>query len=137
HPAPFYFYLQVLVALAAPWTVFLAGGFWSSRRWRWRGLRPLDCFRVLAFCWVVVPVVFFSFSESKLTAYILPALAAVALLTGERVTCFLHAQRGDLVLRVTGILLVALGAGGGCYLAQRSSLSFACIGLGVSPLVVV
>jgi 4-amino-4-deoxy-L-arabinose transferase-like glycosyltransferase len=137
HPAPFYFYLQVLVALAAPWTVFLAAGFWSSRRWHWRGRMPLDCFRVLAFCWVVVPVVFFSFSESKLTAYILPALPAVALLAGERVTCFLHAQRGDFVLRVTGILLVVLGVGGGSYLAYRSSLNFACIALAVSPLVAV
>jgi 4-amino-4-deoxy-L-arabinose transferase-like glycosyltransferase len=137
HPAPFYFYLQVLVALAAPWTIFLGAEFWSSQRWHWRGRMPLDCFRVLAFCWVVVPVVFFSFSESKLTAYILPALPAVALLTGERVTCFLHAQRGDLVLRVTGVLLVVMGAGGGWYLAHRSSLNFACIALGVSPLVVV
>src|SRR3979409_261658 len=69
HPAPFYFYLEVIVALATPWTVFLAAGFWSSQRWHWRGRMPLDCFRVLTFCWVVVPVVFFSFSESKLTAY--------------------------------------------------------------------
>jgi 4-amino-4-deoxy-L-arabinose transferase-like glycosyltransferase len=137
HPAPFYFYLLVLVALAAPWTVFLTAGFWSSQRWHWRGRMPLDSFRVLAFCSVVVPVVFFSFSESKLTAYVLPALPAVALLTGERVTCFLHAQRGDLVLRVTGVLLVGLGGGGGWYLAHHSSLSFACVGLGLSPLVVV
>ncbi|HMG73387.1 MAG TPA: glycosyltransferase family 39 protein [Pyrinomonadaceae bacterium] len=137
HPAPFYFYLEVLVALAAPWTVFLAAGFWSSQRWHWRGRMPLDCFRVLAFCWVVVPVVFFSFSESKLTAYILPALPAVGLLTGERVTCFLQAQRGDLVFRVTGVLLLALGVCGGWYLAHRSGLSFPCIVLGCSPLVVV
>jgi 4-amino-4-deoxy-L-arabinose transferase-like glycosyltransferase len=137
HPAPFYFYLLVLVALAAPWTVFLVASLFSSRRWHWRGRMPLDCFRVLAFCWVVVPLVFFSFSESKLTAYILPALPAVALLTGERVTCFLHAQRGDLVLRVTGILLVGLGAVGGWYLAHHSSVSLACIVLGFSPLVVV
>src|SRR6266850_6248977 len=136
HPAPFYFYLLVLVALAVPWTVFLAAGFWSSQRWHWRGRIPLDCFRVLAFCWVVVPVVFFSLSESKLTAYILPALPAAALLTGERVTCFLHAQRGDLVLRVTGVLLVALSACGVWYLAHHSSLSFPCIVLGFSPLVV-
>src|SRR3977135_4322942 len=56
HPAPFYFYLLVLVALAAPWTIFLGAGFWSSQRWHWRGRTPLDSFRVLAFCWVVVPV---------------------------------------------------------------------------------
>jgi 4-amino-4-deoxy-L-arabinose transferase-like glycosyltransferase len=137
HPAPFYFYLLVLVALALPWTIFLAAGFWSSRRWHWRGCTPLDRYRVLAFCWIAVPVVFFSLSESKLTAYILPAVPAVALLTGERIACLLQAQRGDLVLRLTGVLLVGLGAGGGWYLAHHSALSFACVGLGMAPLVVV
>jgi 4-amino-4-deoxy-L-arabinose transferase-like glycosyltransferase len=137
HPAPFYFYLLVLFALAAPWTIFLGAGFWSSQRWHWRGRTPLDRFRVFAFCWVVVPLVFFSFSESKLTAYILPALPAVALLISERITCFLHARRGDLVFRVTGVLLIGLGGVGGWYLAHHSILSFACIGLAMLPLVMV
>ena len=137
HPAPFYFYLLVLVALSLPWTMFLGAAFFASHRWQWRGGMPLDRVRVFAFSWVVVPVVFFSFSESKLTAYILPALPAVALLIGERITCFLRAQRGDLVLRSTGVLLIALGAGGGWYLAHHASLSSACIGLGTSPLIAI
>jgi 4-amino-4-deoxy-L-arabinose transferase-like glycosyltransferase len=136
HPAPFYFYLPVLVALALPWTIFLGAAFFTSRRWHWRGRTPLDRLRVFAFCWMVVPLVFFSLSESKLTAYILPALPAVALLVGERISCFLNAQRGDLVLRCTGVLLVGLGVGGGWYLAHRSSLSPICVALGMSPLVI-
>jgi len=136
HPAPFYFYVVVLVALALPWTTFLLASFWASRRWQWRGQTGLDRLRVFALCWVVVPVLFFSFSESKLTAYILPALPGAALLIGERVTCFLRAQRGDLVMRITGALLLGLGASGG-YLAHRQSLSIACIGLGMSPLIVI
>ncbi|MDX6445098.1 MAG: hypothetical protein QOH71_2172 [Blastocatellia bacterium] len=135
HPAPFYFYLVVLVALALPWTIFMGAGFFSSRRWHWRGRMPVDRLRVFAFCWIVVPLVFFSISESKLTAYILPALPAVALLVGERISCFLHAQRGDVVLRVTGALLIGLGAVGGWYLAHSSSLSVACIAGGMAPLV--
>lgn len=137
HPAPFYFYLVVLVALALPWTIFLGAGFFSSRRWHWRGRMPLDRLRVFGFCWVVVPLAFFSVSESKLTAYILPALPAAALLIGERITCFLRAQAGDRVLRATGVLLVALGASGAWYLAHRSSLTSVCIGLGVSPLIMI
>jgi len=82
-------------------------------------------------------VVFFSFSESKLTGYILPVLPAVGLLVGERITCFLNARRGDVVLRSTGVLLVALGIFGGWYFAHRSSLSFACIALGALPLVII
>jgi len=137
HPAPFYFYLIVLIALAGPWTIFLGAGFFASRRWRWRGRMPLDRLRVFAFCWIIVPVVFFSFSESKLTAYILPVLPAVALLIGERITCFLRVQRGDLVLRLTGVFLIAIRAVGGWALLQRQSLSSACINLGFAPLVVV
>jgi 4-amino-4-deoxy-L-arabinose transferase-like glycosyltransferase len=137
HPAPFYFYLPVLVALALPWTVFLGAAFFTSRRWHWRGQMPLDRLRVFAFCWMVVPLVFFSLSESKLTAYILPALPAVALLVGERISCFLNAQRGDFVLRGTGIFLVGLGIGGGWYLAHQSSLSVAWVALGMSPLIIV
>jgi 4-amino-4-deoxy-L-arabinose transferase-like glycosyltransferase len=137
HPAPFYFYLLVLVALALPWTIFLVAGFLSSRRWRWRGHMPVDRLRVFACCWVVVPLVFFSLSESKLTAYILPALPAVALLTGERISCFLDARRGDVVLRATGVLLIGLGTLGGWYLAHRSTLSPACIAWGMLPLVLV
>ena len=136
HPAPFYFYLVVLVALTLPWTTFLGAGFWASRRWHWRGPTELDRLRVFALCWVVVPVLFFSFSESKLTAYILPALPGAALLIGERVTCFLNAKRGDLCMRITGALLVGLGASGAWYLGHRHNLSIACIGLGVSPLIV-
>jgi 4-amino-4-deoxy-L-arabinose transferase-like glycosyltransferase len=137
HPAPFYFYLLVLIALAAPWTMFLGAGFFASRRWHWRGRTPLDRLRVFTFFWIAVPVVFFSFSESKLTAYILPALPAVALLAGERMTCFLNARRGDLVLRLTGILLIGLGVGGGWRLAHRSTVTPACITLGLAPLVII
>ncbi len=135
HPAPFYFYLLVLIVLALPWTVFLGASFASSRRWQWRGQTPVDRLRVFALCWLVVPLVFFSLSESKLTAYILPALPAVALLVGERVSCFARAQRGDLVLRVTGIVLIGLGAGGGWTLLHRGSLSLTCIALGMTPLI--
>jgi 4-amino-4-deoxy-L-arabinose transferase-like glycosyltransferase len=137
HPAPFYFYLLVLVVLSLPWTVFLGAAFFASRRWQWRGRTPLDRLQVFTFCWVVVPVLFFSFSESKLTAYILPVLPAAALLIGERVTCFLRAQRGDLVLRLTGVLLIGLGIGGAIYLTHHSRLGSACITVSVASFILV
>ena len=137
HPAPFYFYLVVLAALSLPWTIFLGAAFLSLRRLRWRGKLPLDRFRVFALCWIAVPVIFFSFSESKLTAYILPVLPAVALLAGERATCFLLAQRGDLVLRLSGLLLIGLGAAGGWYFARHSDFNFVTIIVVASPLIAV
>lgn len=137
HPAPIYFYLPVLVALALPWTMFLGAALIKSRRWHWRGSEPLDRFRVFVFCWILVPLVFFSFSESKLTAYILPVLPAAALLVGERVACLLSAQRGDRVLRATGALLIGLGVAGGWYLVRHFSPIYPCSVMGASPLIAV
>jgi 4-amino-4-deoxy-L-arabinose transferase-like glycosyltransferase len=137
HPAPFYFYLVVLIALCLPWTTFLGASFFSSRRWLWKSQVPLDRFKVFTLCWLVVPVLFFSFSESKLTAYILPALPAAVLLIGERVTCFLRAQRGDLVLRLTGVLLLGLSIAGAVYLERHQGLNSLLIYFGLSPLALV
>jgi 4-amino-4-deoxy-L-arabinose transferase-like glycosyltransferase len=137
HPAPFYFYLPVLAGLALPWTVQLLAAFISARRWNWRGDAPLDRLRVFALAWIVVPVVFFSFSGSKLTAYILPVMPAVALLSGERLTCFLRAGRGDRVMRFTGVLLIALALVGGWYSIRYLRLSWLCIGATSLPLVVI
>ena len=136
HPAPFYFYLPVLAGLALPWTVQLGAAFISARQWNWRGDAPLDRLRVFALAWIVVPVVFFSLSGSKLTAYILPVIPAVALLIGERVTCFLGAGRGDRVLRLTGALLIALAIVGGWYSIRHLHLTWLCIGAMLLPLVV-
>lgn len=137
HPAPFYFYLLVLIALAVPWTIFLGASIVSSRRFNWRGQAPADRLRVFALCWLVVPLVFFSFSGSKLTAYILPALPAVALLVGERISCYVWAQRGEIALRLTGILLIGLSIGGGWALVHRGTLGPAFIALTMIPLVLV
>jgi 4-amino-4-deoxy-L-arabinose transferase-like glycosyltransferase len=137
HPAPFYFYLPVLALLALPWTTQLLAAFNSASRWNWRGDAPLDRFRVFALAWIVVPVVFFSFSGSKLTAYILPVIPAVALLSGERLECFLRAGRGDKVTRFTGALLIALASVGAWYSVRHLHLSSLCLGGALSPLFLV
>ncbi len=136
HPAPFYFYVPVLAGLALPWTIVLLTSFVSAPRWNWRGDAPLDRMRVFALAWVVVPVIFFSFSESKLPAYILPVMPAIALLVCERVSCFLQAQRGQKVLRFTGLLLIAFALAGGWYAHRSFSLSRSCLIVTMLPLVV-
>jgi len=118
HPEPFYFYGPVLIAYSFPWTIFLAAAFVSARRWKWRGGNALDRLRVFAFVWVIVPIIFFSLSGSKLTTYILPVLPAAALLIGDRITQFLGEQRGDTVTRLTGLFLISLAGFGGWYLAH-------------------
>lgn len=115
HPGPIYFYLPMIIGLALPWTIVLAAALISSRRWRWQGDSSVDRMRVLTIVWLIFPILFFSFSGSKLTAYILPALPAAALLVGERIVCLLNAQRGDRVLRLTGVVLIGLALAGAWY----------------------
>jgi 4-amino-4-deoxy-L-arabinose transferase-like glycosyltransferase len=123
HPAPFYFYLPVLIGLALPWVIALGAGLLSTRRWNWRGGSSLDRVRVFALVWLLVPLVFFSFSGSKLAAYILPVLPAVAILVGERIDCFCRQGRGEKVLRLTGGLLIVMAAAATVYTHKNSGLS--------------
>jgi len=119
HRQPLYFYPLTLAWLVLPWTFLLAAAFVSARSWRWRGDAPVDRLRVFALAWIVVPVVFFSFSESKLAAYIVPVLPGVALLVGERIACFLNVRSEEKIIRLTGMLLLLL-AGAGIWYSVRA-----------------
>jgi 4-amino-4-deoxy-L-arabinose transferase-like glycosyltransferase len=135
HPGPFYFYVPVLIGLAVPWTIVLVASLTSTRRWNWRGQSGLDRLRVLALIWLIVPLVFFSFSGSKLAAYILPGLPGVALLAGERIACWCREERGQRVLQLTGILLTVVVLSAIWYTHGHSDLSFAVPGLSAVPIV--
>jgi 4-amino-4-deoxy-L-arabinose transferase-like glycosyltransferase len=137
HPGPIYFYLPVLVAFSLPWTLVFAASLWSSRRWRWRGATTLDQARVFSFVWVILPVVFFSFSNSKLATYVLPVLPAVSFLVAERIDCFIKTNRGHKVLRLSGALLIGVGIGGGWYFHQRFGIGVICWMTTASPLVLI
>ena len=83
HPQPLYFYPAIILMLALPWTPFLVEALVKARRWAWRGGDSLSIVRVFSLSWLVFPIVFFSFSGSKLPGYILPALPAAALLIAD------------------------------------------------------
>ena len=110
HPQPVYFYLPILVMFALPWTILLVATVISSQRWSWRGDTAFDRLRVFAIIWIAFPLIFFSFSTSKLPGYILPVVPAVALLVGNRIDCSLRANRGDTIIRLTAGLLIAVAA---------------------------
>ena len=88
HSEPFWFYLPVMALTLVPWTVFVIAALVQAVRLWWAKRRPVDAadidfekqFSIFATCWLVVPVVFFSISQSKLPGYILPAIPAGALL---------------------------------------------------------
>jgi len=70
HTRPWYFYLPVLLMWTLPWTFLLI----SALR------RRLDRNDALMLWWIVVPMVFFTFSYSKLPGYILPVVPPIAML---------------------------------------------------------
>ena len=65
HPQPFYFYLLILIPLSLPWTAFLIEGLVKSRSWRLRANDSVDRLRVFALAWLLMPLVFFSFSDQS------------------------------------------------------------------------
>ncbi len=88
HREPFWYYLPVMALGMVPWTVFAIAGLLSAVRVWWSkrnvdGGGRANQFSVFAVCWLIVPVVFFSISQSKLPGYILPSIPAGALVLAE------------------------------------------------------
>ncbi|HAM49190.1 MAG TPA: hypothetical protein DCP92_00265 [Nitrospiraceae bacterium] len=73
HTGPLYYYIPVLIGGLFPWVAFLPAGIRSV----FRGKERLGLF---AFIWMVVVIVFFSLSTTKLPNYILPAIPATSIL---------------------------------------------------------
>jgi len=87
HRQPFWYYLPITALAFVPWTVFVVAACVASVRIWWAERRSVVAesdlewqFSVFAGCWLLVPVAFFSISQSKLPGYILPSIPAGALL---------------------------------------------------------
>jgi 4-amino-4-deoxy-L-arabinose transferase-like glycosyltransferase len=110
HSQPFWYYIPVFLLCTLPWTVFTVPALVDAARAAWKKLRSSEAegaatnvspptapavvaasgdLPIFLFLWIVVPIVFFSISRSKLPGYILPAIPAAAVLTAE----YLH-RRG-------------------------------------------
>ena len=79
HRQPFWFFGPIFLLALLPWTVLLFPAARAGLR-LWRG-KSLDNSPGFFFaCWTLLPILFFSFSESKLPSYVLPAIPPAALL---------------------------------------------------------
>jgi 4-amino-4-deoxy-L-arabinose transferase-like glycosyltransferase len=96
HHQPFWYYLAVLVIGLMPWTVLALRALvdairvsiaeWKVRRQRVPYLgnpRAGDAFPEFLVLWTLFPILFFSFSGSKLPGYILPSIPPLTILTGD------------------------------------------------------
>ena len=96
HHQPFYFYGVVLILGMMPWTALALRALWdavqtSIAEWKTRRhpqryvghVRAGDAFPEFLVLWAAFPILFFSFSGSKLPGYILPSIPPLAILTGD------------------------------------------------------
>lgn len=119
HPQPLYFFVLVSVAGLAPWSFFLIPAIGRLRYLK----DSRDSLLVLAWIWAVVPLVFFSLSESKLPGYILPIFPGLAVIVGAEVDRFWSAETGGSLKAaawLTWLTLVGMGTGFIVYLRIES-----------------
>jgi hypothetical protein len=96
HQQPFWYYLVVVVLAVMPWTVIAVRALIDGIRtsvceWRERHFsrckpcasQPGDAFPEFLVLWALIPILFFSFSQSKLPGYILISIPPITILTGD------------------------------------------------------
>ena len=132
HPQPFYFFFWVLPLMTLPWLPFFFASIWNlikriiSRKDAETPSKdenlpvspspflPFSSSPLLLFSlsWLLVPLVFFSLSGSKLPGYILPALPAAIVLTAESVWRFVQKSRARRIfvrtIALATLIVVAL-----------------------------
>lgn len=90
HPQPFYFFFWVLPLMTLPWLPFFFAAVWKIIKSNLKKsaaesteffMEPRSSLLIFAIAWLVVPLVFFSFSGSKLPGYILPAVPPAIVIT--------------------------------------------------------
>ncbi len=118
HTEPIWYYLPVTALALVPWTVFVIAAFVRRVHLWWAEPRSARAsegdrehqFGVFACCWLIVPILFFSISQSKLPGYILPAIPAGALLLADYLRE--HLGQSDAEPAATGLVVLhALLAG--------------------------
>jgi 4-amino-4-deoxy-L-arabinose transferase-like glycosyltransferase len=113
HTQPIWYYIPVALLGLVPWTMFVSLALVESARAWWTEKRKMfeseDALPVFLVIWLIVPIVFFSFSASKLPGYIVPALPAGTLLLAEYVRRHvIDDHRPSLVLIVLHSVVAAL-----------------------------
>lgn len=122
HPQPFHFFFWVLPPMVFPWIPFFFGEVYRSirnfagrftDRTAPKGADEQEHAALMfAFAWLAVPLVFFSFSGSKLPGYILPAVPGAIIITA--LSAYRWAQissvRASIVRSLAVITLIVVSA---------------------------
>jgi 4-amino-4-deoxy-L-arabinose transferase-like glycosyltransferase len=106
HPQPFWFFIPITLLALLPWTVLLWPAaregmrLWSEKSWK-------DSPGFFFACWAGFPVLFFSFSQSKLPSYILPAVPPIALLCAIAFADVVASPASQSILKWIGVAIAA------------------------------
>ena len=105
HLQPFWYYLPVILIAIFPWSVLLVGVV-SDAVYSFPESRCTESKSFFFAFWVLLPLLFFSFSRSKLPGYALPTLPALAALVARNLT--LGIQRSLAAARWAAIFVAML-----------------------------
>ncbi len=86
HPEPFWFFVPVVLVGLLPWSIFAVAAMVDAiRDWRFSSEQPAgeEDLRLYLVLWLLLPILFFSISRSKLPGYILPAIPAATILLAD------------------------------------------------------
>ena len=121
HPQPFWFFWLVLPLMTIPWLPFFLAAIWNLSKSFFPGKdaeTPGESQKLSAGCsqlttfalaWLLVPIVFFSLSGSKLPGYVLPALPAALILTAEYVARLARSSKWrEIALQILAFLMLAV-----------------------------
>lgn len=119
HQQALWYYLPVMGLALMPWLALACSAMWDAIRtsideWKVRrnparyvgNPRTGDAFPEFLVLWAIFPVVFFSFSESKLPGYILPAVPPIAILCGDYLN---RVRKRGLHPRLLGVHALVVG----------------------------
>ena len=111
HKQPFWFFIPILLLALMPWTALLYP-LARDALLRWREKSWVTSPGVFIACWALFPLLFFSFSQSKLPGYILPAIPPFSLLMALALSRAIrsdsHASKW--LLAVIGVTFILIGA---------------------------
>jgi 4-amino-4-deoxy-L-arabinose transferase-like glycosyltransferase len=126
HPQPFYFFFWVLPLMTIPWLPFFFAGLWKAVKGSISKItgatveihrsteigtaeRKTERLLLFALAWLLVPLVFFSFSGSKLPGYILPALPPSIILSAFAIVRFVSGRpRRAAAVKATAVATMAM-----------------------------
>jgi 4-amino-4-deoxy-L-arabinose transferase-like glycosyltransferase len=115
HPQPFYFFWIIIFAGIFPWSFYFVSSAWQSvKRLRTRFDWSNDRLTLFLWLWALMPVIFFSFSGSKLPGYILPVFPPIAMIVGMELEKWWEAEepkRMKFLAFATAIMIIIVAAG--------------------------